>query len=69
MIATEPSTIGRAPPNTLAGMSSWTTSRNRPAIAMRTKIAVWVVGQSPLSATIALTATMNAQATTRTTRS
>ena len=69
VMPTEPSTIGRAGPRTSSGRISWTTSRNSPASAMSTKIAVCVSGHSPLRATTALTATMSAQPTTRTTRS
>ena len=61
MIATLPSRTNFAVPSAPAGNRSWTTRTNTPAAARRTRIAVWVSGQSPVTATIIDVARMKTQ--------
>ena len=67
--ATEPSTTNRAGPSASAGSRSWTTMTNSPARASSTRIAAWVAGHSPVTATIVAVAMRKTQLTMRTTRS
>ncbi len=69
VIATLPSTTNFAVPSERGGSRSWTTRTKIPANARRAKIASWVSGQSPVTATIMNVARMNTQLTIRTTRS
>ncbi len=52
VIATLPSTMNLAVPSEFGGSRSWITSTNRPAAARSAKIAGWVSGQRPVTATI-----------------
>ena len=67
--ATEPSTTNLPGPSASEGSRSWTTITNRPASASNTRIAAWVSGHSPVTATIVAVAMRKTQLTMRTTRS
>ena len=69
VIATLPSMMNLAVPSEFGGSRSWITRTNRPAAASSAKIADWVSGQRPVTATITVVARMKTQLAMRTTRS